>query len=106
MIDLEVAGLLTLKWPKCGQIIDPTAYIYVCMYMYMYKYIYIWLYIYIYIGGGLVLCLPVCLFERQKQQFLAVLRQKKGKRKEKKQNWSCFFWPKIALFPSLKQYCA
>ena len=27
VIDLEVAKLLTLKWPKCGQVIDLTAYI-------------------------------------------------------------------------------
>ena len=31
VIDLEVAKLLTLKWPKCGQVIDPTAYIYIYM---------------------------------------------------------------------------
>ena len=30
VIDLEVAKLLTLKTPKCGQVIDPTAYIYIC----------------------------------------------------------------------------
>ena len=29
VIDLEVAKLLTLKWPKCGQVIDPTAHIYI-----------------------------------------------------------------------------
>ena len=34
VIDLEVAKLLTLKWPKCGQVIDPTAYIYIYIYVY------------------------------------------------------------------------
>ena len=29
VIDPTVAKLLTLKWPKCGQLIDPTAYIYI-----------------------------------------------------------------------------
>ena len=29
VIDLRVAKLLTLKWPKCGQLIDPTAHIYI-----------------------------------------------------------------------------
>ena len=53
-------------------------------------------------GGGLVFSLPFCLFEKQKQHALAILRQKGGKgRKIKKddQNWSCFSGPKNALFP-------
>ena len=33
VIDLEVAKLLTLKWPKCGQVIDPTAHIYIYIYV-------------------------------------------------------------------------
>ena len=33
VIDPTVAKLLTLLWPKCGQVIDPTAYMYmyICM---------------------------------------------------------------------------
>ena len=58
------------------------------------------IYIYIY-GGGLVFCLLFWLFGRQKQHILAILRQKKGKGRNKKddQNRSCFFWSKSALFP-------
>ena len=33
VIDPTVAKLLTLLWPKCGQVIDPTAYIYIYIYM-------------------------------------------------------------------------
>ena len=32
VIDPTVAKLLTLLWPKCGQVIDPTAYIYIYIY--------------------------------------------------------------------------
>ena len=32
VIDLEVAKLLTLKWPTCGQVVDPTAHIYIYIY--------------------------------------------------------------------------
>ena len=34
VIDPKVAKLLTPLWPKNGQVIDPTAYIYVCIYIY------------------------------------------------------------------------
>ena len=39
-------------------------------------------------------------FERQKQRILVILRQKreKGRNKKDDQNWSCFFWPKSAFF--------
>ena len=33
VIDPTMAKLLTLKWPKYGQAIDPTAYIYIYIYM-------------------------------------------------------------------------
>ena len=52
-------------------------------------------------GGGLVFCLLLWLFARQKQHILAILRQKreKGRNKKDDQNWSCFFWSKSAVFP-------
>ena len=55
-------------------------------------------------GGGLVFCLPFCLFARQKQHILAILKQKRerGRNKKDDQTWSCFFWPKSALFPQFQ----
>ena len=51
--------------------------------------------------------LPTFLpFGRQKQQSLAILRRKRGKGRNKKddQIWSCFFWSKSALFPQFQAY--
>ena len=44
------------------------------------------------------------LFARQKQHVLAILRQKreKGRNKKEDQNWSCFFGRKVQFFPSFK----
>ena len=45
-----------------------------------------------------------CLFERQKQHIVAIVRQKGKKRRKKKDNqiWSCFFWSTSAVFPQFQ----
>ena len=55
--------------------------------------------------GGLVFCLRFCLFERQKQHILAILRQKrkKGRNKKEDQTFRAFFGQKVHFLSSCKQ---
>ena len=53
VINSTMAKLLTQKWPKNGQVINPTAYIYIHIYLYIYIYTHTYIY-----GWCLVFWLP------------------------------------------------